>query len=105
MCNGTGKSLQRTVNAAGYRKIVDTALRDKDGAEIHHRHYLIYPESWKNDLCAGLDAKAVTALMLERGILLPDPGTPHKAQKKVRPPGEAPRWFYVANFDADGWEQ
>lgn len=104
MCNGTGKSLQRTVNAAGYRKIVDTALRDVDGKEIRHRHYLIYPESWKNDLCAGLDSKAVTALMLERGILLPDPGTPHKAQKKVRPPGEAPRWFYVANFDAEGWE-
>ncbi len=105
LCNGTGKTLQRTVNAAGYRRLVATAARDAvDGKENRHTHFYISPECWTLDLCAGFDAKAVTALMLERGILLTDPGTPHIPRKKVRPPGETPRWFYVVNFDAEGWE-
>lgn len=102
MCNGTGRVLQRTVNAAGYRKFEDTGKTDSNG-KIHERHYLIFPESWKVDVCAGFDAKAVTALCLERGIIIPD--KEGKAQSKKRPPGEAPRRFYVVNFDADGWEQ
>lgn len=101
MCNGTGRVLQRTVNAAGYRKFEDTGKADSNG-KIHERHYLIFPESWKVDVCAGFDAKAVTALCLERGIIIPD--KEGKAQSKKRPPGEVPRRFYVVNFDADGWE-
>ena len=101
MCNGTGRVLQRTVNAAGYRKFEDTGKADSKG-KIHERHYLIFPECWKVDVCAGFDAKAVTALCLERGIIIPD--KEGKAQSKKRPPGEVPRRFYVVNFDADGWE-
>jgi putative DNA primase/helicase len=101
MCNGTGRVLQRTVNAAGYRKLVD-AGRDDDGKESRHRHFLIYPEAWKVDVCAGFDSKAVTALLVQRGVILTD--KEGKAQQKQRPPGEAPRRFYVLDFDAEGWE-
>lgn len=101
MCAGTGKVLQRTVNAAGYRKMVEAGL-DKDKQKLHHRHFLVYPESWKVDVCAGFDAKAVTALLVERGVILKD--TEGKAQQNQRPPGETPRRFYVVNFDAEGWE-
>ena len=70
--------------------------------KIHERHYLIFPESWKVDVCAGFDAKSVTALCLERGIIIPD--KEGKAQSKKRPPGEESRRFYVVNFDSEGWE-
>ena len=100
-CNGTGRVLQRTVNAAGYRKFEDTGKTDKDG-KIHERHYLIFPESWKVDVCAGFDSKAVTALCLERGIILPD--KEGKAQSNHRPPGEKTRRFYQVNYDSEGWE-
>ena len=101
MCNGTGRVLQRTVNAAGYRKLVD-AGRDEDGKESRHRYFLIYPEAWRVDICAGFDAKAVTALLVKRGVILTD--KEGKAQQKQRPPDETPRRFYVVNFDSPGWE-
>jgi putative DNA primase/helicase len=100
MCAGTGRVLQRTVNAAGYRKLVEVG-HDNEGV-ISHRHYLIYPEAWRVDVCAGFDSKAITALLVDRGVILTD--REGKAQQKQRPPGETPRRFYVVNFDAEGWE-
>lgn len=99
VCNGTGRPLQKTINKAGYRRHIPAS--DPGGPALH---FVITPECWKADLCAGLDSKAVTALFLERNIFETDPKTPHKAQRKVRPPGEAPRWYYEVNFDAPGWE-
>ena len=98
MCNGTGRVLQRTVNACGYRRFV----KDKTD-EGHRRHYLVYPESWRVDVCSGFDFKAVTALCRERGII--NPSTDGKSSRHETPPGEKKKRFYVLDLDSDGWEQ
>jgi uncharacterized protein (DUF927 family) len=43
--------------------------RHGDGAE---REWWILPQTWKTEFCRGLDPKAITKALLERGLLLPD---------------------------------
>ena len=45
-------------NRAGWRK---------DAGE--DRRWLILPEVWKSDVCAGLDAKYVARVLADRGML------------------------------------
>jgi putative DNA primase/helicase len=72
-----------------------------DGHDDPRAVYLVFPEAWKKDMCAGFDSVAVAKLMHERGILLP--GTGGKLQSLHRPPGENTARFYALDFDAEGW--
>lgn len=45
---------------------------DKFNAETE---YVILPEAWKREVCKGLDASAVAALMRKRGYLLHEKGS------------------------------
>lgn len=67
------------VNRAGFKR----------GAGTDAVEYLILPEVWADEVCAGLDPRAVAATLRERDLLLPGEGT--KNQSSVRVPGEAKR--------------
>ena len=65
---------QRILNRAGFRR------RDCDG-EIE---YVILSETWRSEVCAGLDAGAVTKALVSRGLL--EVGSDRKPQVQVRLP-------------------
>jgi uncharacterized protein (DUF927 family) len=76
---GDGKvvslSSDRIFNRAGYRR---TAI---NGAT----EYLVLPETWKAEVCAGLDATAVAKVLLAKGALVP--ASDGKLQDRARLPG------------------
>lgn len=74
--NGLGDMIdQRVTNRVGFR-------RRSDGGGIE---YLVLPEAWKTEVCAGLDATMVGKIMARRGHL--STGSDGKPQVKVRLPG------------------
>jgi putative DNA primase/helicase len=66
----------KIINRAGFRRRAETG----DGFE-----HLILPETWRAEVCAGLDAAAVARTLIERGFMAP--GEAGKAARKVRLPG------------------
>lgn len=66
---------QRIINRAGFRRRTDDG-----GIE-----YLILPEAWKSEVCAGQDATLVAKALQDRGHLLAEGSG--KLQKLVRLPG------------------
>ena len=53
--------LQRVHNRAGFWR------NTKDS-----REYLFLAETWKNEVCAGMDPRRVAKVLAERGLLLKD---------------------------------
>jgi uncharacterized protein (DUF927 family) len=66
----------RIANRAGFRRLAGAG----EGVE-----YLILPEVWRGEVCAGMDAGAVAKTMAERGLIAI--GGDGKPQKKERLPG------------------
>ncbi len=50
-----------TINRAGYKRKVDEGW-----------HYLVLPESFKQDLCDGFDVQAATSILIEKRWLITD---------------------------------
>lgn len=53
--------LRVTSNRAGYKRWIDG-----------NWHFYVLPECFKQDICSGLDASAATAILTEKGWLMPD---------------------------------
>lgn len=62
-----------TANRAGFKKTLD------DG----RMEFYVLPETFASELCAGFDAKALAAAMVDEGLLHPDP-TSKKTAKSMR---------------------
>lgn len=60
---------------------------------LGRREYLIPASTWSNEVCQGLSAKAVSALLLQKGHLIP--GTNGKASRTETAPGMGKARFYV----------
>jgi uncharacterized protein (DUF927 family) len=61
----------RTINRVGFRR------RHGDGW-----HYLILPESWRNEVCRGLDPARVAKLLIGQRLMLPDSdGRPDRKER------------------------
>lgn len=58
-----GKDERTTINRAGYKKWVDNGW-----------HYFVLPENFKQEVCAGFDIQASTAILIERSWLIQDAG-------------------------------
>ena len=71
-------------NRAGFRR------QDQLGKA----EYLIPATIWKGEVCRGLNPKAVTKLLLERGHLVPD-AAGNKASVVVNAPGMGKARFYI----------
>ena len=59
------------------------------------REYLIPTPTWRNEVCRGLSAKAVSGLLLKLGHLTPD--SMGKASVTVTAPGMGKARFYIVN--------
>jgi uncharacterized protein (DUF927 family) len=82
---------QRVSNRAGFR-------RRAEGGGIE---YLVLPEAWRGEVCAGLDATAVAKTLATRGFLAT--GGDGKPQVKMRLPGfSSPVRCYVITADVLG---
>jgi len=57
------KSGERIVNRVGFRR--------QEGEQVH---YLIFPDAFKNELCKGMNHKAVARYLNEQGYLVPGDG-------------------------------
>jgi len=66
------------------------------------REYLIPSGIWRNEVCQGLNVKAVTALLLQRGHLTPD--SAGKSSVAVQAPGMGKARFYIVNQSIFGSE-
>ncbi|QIB34336.1 DUF927 domain-containing protein [Ancylobacter pratisalsi] len=74
----------RVINRVGFR----------GGDASNGYEYIVLPEAWKTDICAGLDAAFVTKVLAKRGFL--KVGSDSKPQTKCRLPGfEKPPRCYV----------
>lgn len=86
----TAPDFARTVNRAGWRRRVSGAEGKGERWE-----YLILPETWKGEVCKGLDAKRTAELLAGRGLLLG--GTERHRAATVRIPNEGtPRVYRVS---------
>ena len=65
----------RISNRAGFRR-----MSEAGGTE-----YIVMPEVWKSEVCAGMDASRVAKTLIARGLLVP--GSNGKAQNFQRVPG------------------
>ncbi|TDY23931.1 putative DNA primase/helicase [Paraburkholderia sp. BL6665CI2N2] len=78
-----------TINRAGYKRSTDGAVE-----------YLVFPEVFKREVCAGHDPKAAAKMLIESGWL--KPASNGWAQRAERLPGKGPTKVYV--FTSSIWE-
>jgi uncharacterized protein (DUF927 family) len=89
-----GNENQRVINRAGfYRANVEGANEEET------RDYLILPEAFRREVCAGFDPKFAKKVLRNHGWLAPS--TDRTAQK-IRLPGMGSTWVYV--LTARMWE-
>jgi uncharacterized protein (DUF927 family)/phage/plasmid primase-like uncharacterized protein len=74
---------QRIINRAGFHRA------GADGS----REYLVLPEAFKRDVCAGFDLKAATRCLQAQGWILP--GSDNRPTQKPRLPGIGTARVYV----------
>lgn len=79
--NGDGESVIRTINRVGFRR------SDGNGGT----EYLVLPEAWKSEVCAGFDATMVAKALVGRGLLI---GRGGKTSDFQRLPGFGPTRCY-----------
>jgi putative DNA primase/helicase len=101
---GSGPSppeLTRTVNRAGWRR---HAKKDEgssknnvsDKQDVSEQwEFLILPETWKSEVCKGLDGKRVAEILVERMLLLG--ATARHRAGLVTIPGEGKRRVYIVS--------
>ena len=76
----------RTINRAGFRRLTGSGHTER-------WEYLILPETWKTEVCKGLDAKRTAEMLARRGFLIG--GTQRHRTVVQRIPAEGSRRFYL----------
>jgi putative DNA primase/helicase len=65
-----------------------------------HREWLILPETWKTEICAGYDSIATARALADRGMLNADPAG--KFQRSERTPYGSKRVYVVTSEILEG---
>jgi putative DNA primase/helicase len=78
-----GSEGQRVINRAGFFRT------DADGM----REYLVFPQAFRREVCAGVDSRLATRTLREHGWILP--GSDGGSTQKPRLPGIGPTRVYV----------
>lgn len=93
-----------TINRAGFKRMLTKEGTPINSNSDHHREYgdvvhpaeaegaeleyFVLPEVYRTEICRGFSVKAVTHLLLERGLLIPEgTGDKARADRKERLPG------------------
>ncbi|MDY0331741.1 MAG: DUF927 domain-containing protein [Thiomonas sp.] len=74
----------RTLSRAGFRK----AAKDAAG-DVESWTYYVLPETFKTEVCAGFDVKAVLRVLRDAGHLAPDKGRPFDCRPRLPGLGKA----------------
>jgi uncharacterized protein (DUF927 family) len=87
---GTAEVLRKTVNRAGFRRL------ENEGRGERWEYYVL-PQTWQQEVCKGLDAKAIAQAMANRGWLRTDGS---RLTHKPHIPGHGSMRVYLvtANF-------
>jgi len=83
----------KTINRAGFKRKASTADGDR-------WEYLFLPETWKSEVCKGLDSNRAAKVLRDAGYLVPGDGK--NAASKVRIPGEGRLRVYVVKGEILG---
>ncbi|MBO1361925.1 DUF927 domain-containing protein [Acetobacter sacchari] len=83
----------RTINRAGFKR---KAVTEHD----ERWEYLFLPETWKGEVCKGLDASLVAKVLIHAGFLVPD--NQGKSAQLVRLPGHGRSRVYLVSGDIMG---
>lgn len=81
---------QRTINRAGFVRTTADGVRE----------FMVLPEAFKREVCAGFDDKAVTAALIQAGWIAP--GGDGRATQKPRIPGIGTTRCYI--FTGRMWD-
>ena len=76
-----GASRFEDVDALHDQRIINRAGFFRNGTDTK-REFLVLPEAFRRDVCAGFDAKAATRCLIARGWILP--GSDGRATQKPR---------------------
>jgi putative DNA primase/helicase len=93
-----------TINRAGFKRMLTSEGTPINSNSDHHKEfgdivhpveaegceleYFVLPEIFRNEMCKGFNTKAVTHLLIDRGLLLPEgSGSKARADRKERLPG------------------
>jgi len=74
----TGSHPPRTIQRAGYRKHAPAyddagkAVYLDNGDRATHTEYYVFPETFKQEVCAGFDYRTVCRLLVRHNVLMPD---------------------------------
>jgi putative DNA primase/helicase len=74
----------RTMHRAGFRKSIKAIDGSIEGSE-----YLVFIETFRTEIAAGVDSVAMLRLLKDSGVLIPDKGRPYDC--KTRIPGMSDR--------------
>jgi uncharacterized protein (DUF927 family)/phage/plasmid primase-like uncharacterized protein len=94
-----GASRFEDIHATNEQRIINRAGFFRTGVN-GEREFLVLPEAFRREVCAGFDIKAATAALLEAGWI--DAGKDGKTAQKPRIPGMGPTRCYV--FTSKMWE-
>jgi len=79
-----------TINRVGFRHMTEGG-----------QQFYVLPEAYKREVCAGIDSRAATKILIEAGWLMPD--NEGKSQQKKSLPGMGETRVYV--FSTRMWEE
>jgi hypothetical protein len=80
-------------------------LRDLAGCrkqEGESRDYYVTSTSWRDEVCRGLDSKAVATQLVERGLLLAPETGPHRAKLITVPGYDRLRLYHIPSSTLEG---
>jgi uncharacterized protein (DUF927 family) len=82
-------AVARTIDRVCFRR------RVADGGGGERWEYLILPETWKNEVCKGLNAKRTAELLVRRNLLVGGSERHRAALETI--PGEGKRRVYIVS--------
>ena len=108
----------KTINRAGYRK--HTEAKDDEGNPIYtgdlhkegdektakNTEYYVFPETFKSEVCKGLDYRRVCRLLVDKGVLLPPTGKGFTRAEQLPDTAGKPHVFRITSrvFECDDAE-
>jgi uncharacterized protein (DUF927 family)/phage/plasmid primase-like uncharacterized protein len=93
-----GASRFEDIHATGEQRVINRAGFHRTGAN-GEREFLVLPEAFKRDVCAGFSEKTAKDALIAAGMLTV--GTGGKSAQLVRLPGLGPTRCYVLRYGSD----
>ena len=92
----TGQQYERrpVINRAGFRR-----------SEGDERRWLVLPQVWRDEICAGFDPREVAKVLAARGMLAPGEGGKHSQNIRISGAQATQRFYVLTPVIFEGWSQ